>query len=518
MSKEIVSADEIARRRDAAERAVLLRRGTQAAIKDARERLTSTTGLNRAFTYQLTRHFAQNRGSATVALMMFTLVIGVSVLAWAPLARAALWVLIVMSAAGLYLATCRRFLALDPDTVDLDRWRFRFIVAEISFVGAWATLPVIAGMPSGEGLRLFVLFALLLFGGVGAVLSSSIPAAVYGGLIPLALAATQIAMPNGSPESIMVTTVTGSAIVFFVLLANRLHGTVLESISYRAEKDALVVELEEAHARSDEARKRAEEANLAKSRFLATMSHELRTPLNAILGFSEVMKGELFGPHANEHYRQYANDIHESGEHLLGLINEILDLSRIEAGRYTLNEEAVELTDVVADCCRMMEIKAKARSLAMDIKFESRMPRLWADERALRQIVLNLLSNAVKFSPQGSRINVRVGWTSGGGQYVSVRDQGPGIPENEMATVMSSFGRGSFAIKAAEQGSGLGLPIVKGLVSVHDGEFVLNSKVREGTEALVTFPPSRVMEALAAVDQDAGATPGSGGQGRRRAA
>jgi len=247
---------------------------------------------------------------------------------------------------------------------------------------------------------------------------------------------------------------------------------------------------------SDEARRRAEEANLAKSRFLASMSHELRTPLNAILGFSEVMANEVLGPMGNPTYREYASDVHDSGQHLLDLINEILDLSRIEAGRYQLNEESIVLPHLVEDCCHMMELKARNKDIRIIQEFEPVMPRLFADERAVRQVTLNLLSNAIKFTPSGGEVLVRVGWTAGGGQYVSVRDNGPGIPPDEIPIVLSAFGQGSIAIKSAEQGTGLGLPIVQALVAMHGGQFELKSKLREGTEAIAIFPPTRVMEAM----------------------
>ena len=127
------------------------------------------------------------------------------------------------------------------------------------------------------------------------------------------------------------------------------------------------------------------------------------------------------------------------------------------------------------------------------------MPPLWADERAVRQVTLNLLSNAIKFTPQGGEVRMRVGWTSSGGQYLMITDTGPGIPEEEIPTVLSSFGRGSLAIKTAEQGTGLGLPIVKGLIDLHGGRFALRSKLREGTQVTVTFPAERVMQALAPI-------------------
>jgi len=207
----------------------------------------------------------------------------------------------------------------------------------------------------------------------------------------------------------------------------------------------------------------------------------------------------VLGPMSNPTYRDYAHDVHDSGQHLLDLINEILDLSRIEAGRYQLNEEPVMLLNIVEDCCHMMELRARNKDIRVIQDFEQTLPRLFADERAVRQITLNLLSNAIKFTATGGEIRVRVGWTAGGGQYISIKDNGPGIPEDEIPIVLSAFGQGSIAIKSAEQGTGLGLPIVQGLLAMHGGEFELHSKLREGTEAIAIFPLSRVMEELPAL-------------------
>lgn len=229
------------------------------------------------------------------------------------------------------------------------------------------------------------------------------------------------------------------------------------------------------------------------------MSHELRTPLNAILGFSEVMKDEVMGEHAVEVYKEYSTDIHKSGKHLLNLINEILDLSRIEAGRHELNEEAISLVGVVSECARLLAHRAKEKGMSIHEHYAPDLPRLWADERSLRQITLNLINNAIKFTPSGGEINITVGWTAGGGQYISVRDNGPGIPEQEIPTVLQAFGRGSAAHKAAEEGSGLGLPIVVGLVERHGGKFSIKSKLREGTEVIATFPRQRALKAMPAV-------------------
>ena len=150
-----------------------------------------------------------------------------------------------------------------------------------------------------------------------------------------------------------------------------------------------------------------------------------------------------------------------------------------------------------------MALRAKNRAITVTELLDDKLPRIWADERAIRQVTLNLLSNATKFTPAGGEIVIKVGWTASGGEYLSIRDTGPGIPEDEIPIVLSSFGRGSMAQKNADEGSGLGLPIVRGLVELHGGEFKLLSKVREGTEAIVIFPPERVMNALPQIDPDA---------------
>jgi two-component system cell cycle sensor histidine kinase PleC len=488
------------------------RRSTAQRVREARDRLTSSTG-RPAFDYELLRLFASNRISASLAVMLLVATVGFLSGVWAHGATAAVWTAGVLVIHWVIASQCRRFLAEPPGSVNLRAWRIRFIALDFIFGVAWM-LNVLTVVNGQQASGTFMLFTMLLVVAVSSMLASSLPMAVFAATMPVTTAVVLDFVIRGDIHSYILIAMAVTAQVYFGLLAQRLYSTTLATLEARAEKDALIGELEQAKANSDEARRRAEAANLAKSRFLAQMSHELRTPLNAILGFSEVMKSEVFGAHAVPTYKEYAGDIHASGVHLLNLINEILDLSRIEAGRYELNEEPVSLPVVVEDCHHLLKLRAKNRGIAIHEAFERDLPRLWADERGVRQICLNLLSNAIKFTPQGGEIWLKVGWTAAGGQYVLVKDTGSGIAEDEIPVVLASFGQGTNAIKSAEQGAGLGLPIVKGLVDLHGGTFTLRSKLREGTEVVVAFPPERVMSALGPMEEPAPPLqPGAAGAG-----
>jgi two-component system cell cycle sensor histidine kinase PleC len=267
-------------------------------------------------------------------------------------------------------------------------------------------------------------------------------------------------------------------------------------LEFRAEKDALIAEIEEEKSISDEARRRAEAANVAKSRFLATMSHELRTPLNAILGFSEVMKCELLGPMQNANYKDYAGNIHDSGRHLLQLINEILDLSRIEAGHYELHEEPVRLCDIVEDCLRLLHLRAESKGLHVALEFARGLEPIWADERAIRQICLNLMSNALKFTPRGGTHHAA---GVGHARRRAVADrQGYRArhPQGGDPARHAGLWAGLARPPDGRGRHGLGLPIVQNLVGLHGGTFELRSELRKGTEAVVCLPGSRVLRTM----------------------
>jgi two-component system cell cycle sensor histidine kinase PleC len=472
------------------------RRAAAQRVREARDRLTSTSGTRLAFEHELLRQHAQTRLSASFVVMLLVVATGLLSGFWMPPLGAALWTCGILAIHALIVHNCTKFLAERSSPSATRKWRLRFVLLDLLYGLAWTIVLI---HPSGLDVvsNTLMLFVMLLVVAVSSMLAASLPIAALAATVPVTSAIALNFMIRGTLDDYILALLAVTAEGYFALLAHRLHSTTLATLEARAEKDALIGELEQAKAISDEARYRAEAANVAKSRFLAQMSHELRTPLNAILGFSEVMKSEIFGAHTVAVYKDYSGDIHNSGVHLLNLINEILDLSRIEAGRYELNEEAISLVHVVADCHHLLKLRASNRGIMIHEVFEQNMPRLWGDERATRQIVLNLLSNAIKFTPQGGEIWLKVGWTASGGQYLSVKDTGSGIPEDEIPIVLASFGQGSNSIKSAEQGAGLGLPIAKSLIDMHGGTFTLKSKIRVGTEVIVTFPPERVMSALA---------------------
>jgi two-component system, cell cycle sensor histidine kinase PleC len=478
------------------------RRASSQHVREARDRLTSTTGTRPIFDYELLRQFAQNRLSASLVILLLVGTVGFLSSLWTGAVTAGTWTSAVLVIHAVIITKCRQFLSEQPANINIRQWRLRFIMLDLFFGLAWMFI-LIHPVGGDTQASTFMLFVMLLVVAVASMLASSVPIAVFAATVPVSAAVALDFAFKGTLHDYILAIMAITAQGYFSLLAHRLYSTTLSSLQARFEKDALIGELETSKAISDEARRRAEGANIAKSRFLAQMSHELRTPLNAILGFSEVMKTEIFGPHHVPAYKDYAGDIHNSGVHLLGLINEILDLSRVEAGRYELNEESVSLAHVVGECSHLLQMRAKSRGLTIHELFELEMPRLWADERAVRQICLNLLGNAIKFTPPGGEIWLKAGWTASGGQYISVKDTGPGIPEEEIPIVLASFGQGSNSIKSAEQGAGLGLPIAKSLVDLHGGTFTLKSKLRIGTEVLVTFPPERVMSALAPLAQPA---------------
>jgi two-component system cell cycle sensor histidine kinase PleC len=225
---------------------------------------------------------------------------------------------------------------------------------------------------------------------------------------------------------------------------------------------------------------------MSKSQFLANMSHELRTPLNAIIGFSDMMKGQLLGPIGSVRYIEYARDIHSSGTHLLSLINDVLDMSKIEAGRYTIHPEPLDAAEMLRTCERLVRVRASEAGVALGIAAAQELP-LSADARALKQILLNLLTNAIKFTPSGGSVSQSAGRENDGIVF-RVSDTGCGIPAEDLPRIGRRFEQVDNALTRKGEGTGLGLALCRALVDLHGGTLTLESTVGVGTTVTVWLP------------------------------
>lgn len=240
-------------------------------------------------------------------------------------------------------------------------------------------------------------------------------------------------------------------------------------------------------------RDEARVADRAKSEFLAVMSHELRTPLNAILGFSEVIKDEVFGPNGNAQYRDYAKFIHECGHHLLGLITDILDLSKIESMSEELHEEAIEIPEIIQSAVKLVGQRAEQTGPKVKLELPAKLPALRADARKLKQILVNLISNAVKFTGTSGQVTLRSWYRTDCGFVFQISDTDIGIAPEDIPKAFSHFGQIDDHLRRRYPGTGLGLPLTKALVELHGGTIDLESKVDVGTTVTVCFPAERIV-------------------------
>ncbi len=238
----------------------------------------------------------------------------------------------------------------------------------------------------------------------------------------------------------------------------------------------------------------AEIANRTKTEFLANMSHELRTPLNAIIGFSELMKHETFGPVGSTKYRDYADDINESGQHLLALINDVLDLSKVESGTDELHEENIEISEMANAVIKLVMEIARTGRVELELDMSDDLSMLQADERKVKQILLNLLSNSIKFTPDGGKVTLKIWSGAESGHVFQVIDTGIGIAVEDIPKALARFQQIDSGLNRNHEGTGLGLPLTKSLIEMHGGYLDLQSEVGVGTTVTVRFPAERIVE------------------------
>lgn len=283
----------------------------------------------------------------------------------------------------------------------------------------------------------------------------------------------QVGMANGAEESAY----EHWEYVFTATLAATIAVTILGLASHR-----IMIQ-----------RDQSEVASQAKSAFLSNMSHELRTPLNAIIGFSDIIKNEKLGTLGNSKYRNYANDINVSGLHLLDLINDILDMSKIEAGESELQEEVIEICELVRRIMRLVTGDAEKSGVKLELDVPDDAPALRADDRKVKQILINLLSNAIKFTPEGGKVTLRTWSRADSGYVFQVTDTGIGIAPTDIPKALTPFQQIDSDLNRQYQGTGLGLPLTKALVEMHGGSLDLQSEVGVGTTVTVRFPAERIV-------------------------
>ena len=248
----------------------------------------------------------------------------------------------------------------------------------------------------------------------------------------------------------------------------------------------------------------ADAGNKAKSEFLANMSHELRTPLNAIIGFSEIMKGESSIALNRERYQEYAADIHMSGSHLLAIVNDILDLVKIESGAMVLSEDRFEISEVATQAVRLLETRAAERGVTVTNRIGDGAPNMIGDKRRINQILLNLLSNAVKFTPPGGGVGMWIEHAEDGGIAVAISDTGPGLRANDLPRLMEPFRQLDGSLSRQHEGTGLGVPIAQSLAKLHGGRLLYDTDRDDGTTVRLVLPPERVSRIGRSLDPDSG--------------
>jgi two-component system cell cycle sensor histidine kinase PleC len=438
--------------------------------------------------------FVRNQIRVFLALPIIAVITAAVSLMWVGWLDVTSWLVAAVGYQFIQLYLCKSYLKADKASIRIADWIGMLSASEFLNAACWS-LPLFLFWDKTTDLQhLYLIATVMAVTAIRIMIAANFMPIIIAGTGFLTFNVAIRCMLAAEPLYISLGAMAIALEIFFIQIALRLQETARDMLIFRGQKEELIQQLINQKIEAENARAKAEDASKAKSQFLATMSHELRTPLNAIMGFSEILKREMFGPHNVEAYKTYAQDIHHSGNYLLNLVNDILDLSRIEAGRREFSEEPLCLADSIAQAIHLVEPRSQQKRQTVISHATQGLPKLLADDRALQQIWLNLLSNAIKFTPEDGLIDVRCARLDNGGLSVTVADNGPGIAASELEAVLSNFSRGSYARKKAIDGAGLGLPITKGLMEMHEGELTIASEPGKGTAVTVVFPAKRVLD------------------------
>jgi two-component system cell cycle sensor histidine kinase PleC len=399
--------------------------------------------------------------------------------------------LVVTAAMGASALMATAYQYYDDNEGDVESWLQCFVMIQAFGSVAWGLMAWLLWEPGNSLNHLFLAASVMaVIAGLVAARGSNMRMYVAN-LLPLsAMTGARFLLGDGTAD-LVVGLVTPFIAFQMWQIGRPLVLRMAEDARLRFKVEDLARELEEARDEALKKRFEAEAANASKTAFLANMSHELRTPLNAILGFSEIISQECFGPVGSERYRDYAGDIHSSGAHLLSLINDLLDVAKIEAGRMDLTATTMDAARTFDIALKLVGTKAREKDQALDISVDDNAPPLYADERAVKQILINLVSNAVKFTPLGGRIEVIGGRAANGDFQILVRDNGPGIPRDKIDHIFQPFNQVDNRFDRQAGGTGLGLALVRGLAELHGGRAWMESDYGRGCSVFVTLPTQR---------------------------
>lgn len=429
---------------------------------------------------ELVRHLIRACGFGIVVEPIASVVLALKLWGQVENERVALWLVLVWGTAALRAILWQRYRRSELDPRIVPALKGAFLVGSGVAGALWGSAAPLLWPLGSLSNQIF-----LLIGVCGVLAAITVSYSAYLPAVLAYLASTMSVVTGtllwhgaGAPfEVVGMALALGTGLLALSRYINRLSRDKLElSLQLAAEGEA------------------AEIANRTKSEFIANMSHELRTPLNAILGFSEILKDQTLGPVGDPRYVGYAHDIHNSGTHLLDVINDILDISKIEAGKMELREERVDFGRVVNSALSLVRDSAEKNAISLKAIVPDRPPVLRGDERSLKQILINLLSNAIKFTPLGGEVLVEVKMAPQGDLLLIVRDTGIGMAPEDIPKAMVPFVQVDGSLARRFEGTGLGLPLVKSLVEIHDGDFRLTSELSVGTTAVATFPSARVLD------------------------